>query len=221
METVNQELVSSNSKKTKQLYRMLWRSHFCDSFCLKISEHESLKNASLNVIIPSAQQLHLAYPVLVTPPSQKSIHWSIKSNAQIRRLRSDAYFDAHTGELVNQHSFSQRHIIDRAVGIGIAAHEGQLFGWFNQLLGLLTALGLVFMSIAGFIMWRKPAPKGARILGAPPAMPDAKIGFGFVAIIVIAAILLPLLGASLIIIVAFEKLVLPRWKRAQLWLGAM
>ena len=32
-------------------------------------------------------------------------------------------------------------MLDRIVGIGVAAHEGQLFGWFNQLLGLLTAIG--------------------------------------------------------------------------------
>ena len=89
-------------------------------------------------------------------------------------------------------------MIDRAVGIGVAAHDGQLFGWFNQLLGLLTALGLVAMSVSGVIMWRKRAPEG--VLGAPPVMPEAKIGIGFVVIIVVAAVLLPVLGASLVVI---------------------
>jgi uncharacterized iron-regulated membrane protein len=172
---------------------------------------------SLNMIVAHAQELQLAYPVLVAPPSAKSPEWSAKSNAQNRPLRADAYFSAATGELTKQQNFSQRHIIDRAVGIGVAAHEGQLFGWFNQLLGLLTALGLVAMSVSGFIMWRKRAPEG--FLGAPPVMPEAKIGVGFVAIIFVAAVLLPVLGASLIIVFLLERILFSRWSGARVWLG--
>ncbi|GGY77620.1 membrane protein [Cellvibrio zantedeschiae] len=175
------------------------------------------KAASLNKIVAGAQNLQLAYPVLISPPSAKSPDWSAKSNAQNRPLRADAYFSATSGELTRQQHFSQRHMIDRAVGIGVAAHEGQLFGWLNQLLGLLTAMGLIALSISGFIMWRKRAPQSA--LGAPPAMPEAKIGMGFVIIIFAAAILLPVLGASLIVIFLLEKILFSRWTKARIWLG--
>jgi uncharacterized iron-regulated membrane protein len=172
---------------------------------------------SLNTIVTNTQTLHFVYPVLVSPPSAKSPDWIAKSNAQNRTLRADAFFNAQTGELTNQQDFSQRHVIDRVLGFGVAAHEGQLFGWLNQLLGLLTALGLLVMSIAGFIMWRKRAPEG--VLGAPPAMPEAKIGFGFVTIVLVAAILLPVLGCSLIVIALLEKILIARWAVAQKWLG--
>lgn len=172
---------------------------------------------SLNTIVERAQALQFAYPVLIAPPSSKSPDWSVKSNAQNRPLRADAYFSAETGELKNQQSFAQRHIIDRAVGIGVAAHEGQLFGWFNQLLGLLTAVGLIVMSVSGFVMWRKRAPQG--FLGAPPVMPEAKIGVGFAAIILVAAILLPVLGVSLVVVFLLEKCLFSRWVRARVWLG--
>lgn len=175
------------------------------------------KIVSLNLIVASAQQLQLAYPVLVAPPSQWSPDWSAKSNAQNRPLRVDAYFSAQTGALVNQQTFAQRHTLDRVVGIGVAAHEGQLFGWFNQLLGLFAAIGLVVISISGFIMWRKRAPDG--VLGAPPAMPEAKIGAGFVIIIGVAAVLLPVLGASLIILFLLEFILFSRWAKARVWLG--
>lgn len=173
----------------------------------------------LNTVVENAQKLQFAYPVLIAPPSANSIYWSVKSNAQNRPQRADAMLDASTGEVVSLETFAQRHLIDRITGFGVAAHEGQLFGWLNQLLGLLTALGLVLMSVAGFMMWRKRAPKGAGILGAPPVMPDAKIGLGFVAIILIAAVLLPVIGASLIVIVLVEKLMLSRWQAARVWLG--
>jgi len=172
---------------------------------------------SLNKIVERTQALQFAYPVLISPPSSRSPDWTAKSNAQNRTLRSDAYFSAETGELKKQQDFSQRHIIDRAIGIGVAAHEGQLFGWVNQLLGLLTATGLVVMSLSGFIMWRKRAPEG--ILGAPPVMPEAKIGVGFVIIILAAAVFLPVLGASLLIIFLLERILFSRWDRARVWLG--
>jgi uncharacterized iron-regulated membrane protein len=175
------------------------------------------KIVSLNLIVESAQQLHLVHPVLIAPPSASSPNWSAKSNAQNRPQRADAYFSAQTGKLINYQTFAQRQLLDRVIGIGVAAHEGQLFGWFNQLLGLLTALGLLAISISGFIMWRKRAPEG--VLGAPPAMPEAKIGYGFVAIILLSAILLPVLGASLIVILVLEKLIFSRWASAKQWLG--
>ena len=57
-------------------------------------------------------------------------------------------------------------IIDQIVGVGIAAHEGQLFAPLNQVLGVLTALGLITLCVSAFVMWRRRAPEG--VLGAPP-----------------------------------------------------
>jgi uncharacterized iron-regulated membrane protein len=182
---------------------------------MKSDAHKARVN--LNAIVARAYQLKLAHPVWVAPPSSRTAEWTAKSNTQNRPLRAEAYFSAQTGELINYQHFSQRHVIDRVVGIGVAAHEGQLFGWFNQLLGLLTTLGLIVISISGFIMWRKRAPDG--VLGAPPAVPEAKIGKGFVAIILIAAVLLPLLGISLIVIFLLEKIIFSHWAHARNWLG--
>lgn len=171
----------------------------------------------LNQIVAQAHRLQLAHPVLIAPPSEKSPQWSVKSNAQNRTLRAEAYFDKDTGQQTRYQSFTQRPLTDRIIGIGIAAHEGQLFGWLNQLLGLLTALSLITLCISGFIMWRKRAPNGA--LGAPPPVPDARLSKGFIAIILLAAIVLPVLGASLIVILALEQLVLRKIPRARDWLG--
>lgn len=183
----------------------------------------------LNIIVKNAAQLHFAHPVLIRPPTggsgasaqpwikQSATNWTVSSTTQNRTLNADAELDSYTGELLNKSDFSQKHIIDRAVGIGIAAHEGQLFGWLNQLLGLLTAIGLVMISITGFIMWRKRAP--ANLLGAPPKVPKATLGFGFIAIIGIAAVLLPSLGISLIVLALLELLVLSRFAKVKIWLG--
>jgi len=183
----------------------------------------------LDAILKNAAQLQFAHPVLIRPPTggsgaaaqpwikQSATNWTISSTSQNRTLNADAELDPYTGEILSKNDFSQKHIIDRAVGIGIAAHEGQLFGWLNQLLGLLTAIGLVLISITGFVMWRKRAPNN--LLGAPPKMPDAKLGIGFVLIIGVAALLLPVLGISLIALALMELLVLSRSTRIKTWLG--
>ena len=53
------------------------------------------------------------------------------------------------------------------IGVGIAAHEGQLFGVANQLLGLFTALGLITMCVSAVVMWWRRRPEGSLGLPAP------------------------------------------------------
>ena len=122
-----------------------------------------------------------------------------------------------TGEVARRDTFGQKHIIDQVVGVAIAAHEGQLFAPLNQILGVLTALGLVTLCVSAFVMWRRRAPDG--VLGAPPPIPDARVGAGLAVIIVIAGLLLPVLGASLIALALVERLILRHWQPAQRWLG--
>jgi uncharacterized iron-regulated membrane protein len=183
----------------------------------------------LEAIVKKAEQLQFVHPVLIRPPTgrsgpsaqpwikQSATNWSVSSSAQNRISNTDVELDPYTGALLSKSDFSQKHMIDRIVGVGIAAHEGQLFGWLNQLLGLLTAIGLVLISVTGFVMWRKRAPTDQ--LGAPPKIPDATLGFGFVIIIGIAALLLPMLGISLIALALFEFLVLSRFPMIKIWLG--
>jgi uncharacterized iron-regulated membrane protein len=122
-----------------------------------------------------------------------------------------------TGEVADRNVFGEKHIIDQIVGVGIAAHEGQLFAPLNQALGVLTALGLVTLCVSAFVMWRRRAPEG--MLGAPPPFPDARVGAGLAVIILVAAVLLPVLGASLIVLAVVERAVLSRWPSARRWLG--
>ncbi len=57
-------------------------------------------------------------------------------------------------------NFADKHVVDRIVNTGIAWHEGQLFGWANQLMGLLTAIALAATAIMGVLMWLKRRPEG-------------------------------------------------------------
>ena len=94
------------------------------------------------------EALKLAGPVILTPPTDKQPVWWAKSNAQNRPLREDVALSPATGEVMARNTFGEKHIIDQIVGVGIAAHEGQLFAPLNQILGVLTALGLVTLCVS-------------------------------------------------------------------------
>lgn len=177
----------------------------------------------LNQIVAEARSEHLAFPVIVTPPgapqrfgAKGGPYWTVRSDAQNRPLRVTIKYDAMTGKVLSREGFADKHVIDRVVGYGVAWHEGALFGWVNQLIGLITAVMLIALAITGFLMWRKRKP--ADKLGALLPPQERRIT-RLVPIILLLAALLPLLAASLIVLLVFERLALPRLPRLAAWLG--
>jgi uncharacterized iron-regulated membrane protein len=175
-------------------------------------------------IVAKAKAERLAHPVLVKPPGAPErfgppmpMAWKVKSEAQNRPLNREVIFDAATGNELSRKGFADKHVIDRAVNYGIAWHEGQLFGWINQLAGVLTAVALNVLVISGFLMWRRRKPDDA--LGAPPVAAVPPKMRGVVMIIGVMALLLPLLAASLIALWLFDRLLLPRLPALAMWLG--
>lgn len=173
--------------------------------------------APLDRMVPTVAALRLPPPVLISPPGRKQGGWTAKSDTPNRPQRVDLNLDTETGAVTRRTDFNQRHWIDRVVGTGVAAHEGQLFGWFNQALGVFTALGLVTLSISAAVMWWKRRPDGA--LGAPQALSERRVGAGLAVVTVLLAVYLPLLGASLIVVLLLERLVLSRIPLVAAWLG--
>jgi uncharacterized iron-regulated membrane protein len=171
-------------------------------------------------LLASAAALQFSPPVMLAQVANDPAKWKVTSDNQNRMLRDSAWLDASSGEVVRREDFSQLPLLDRLVGIGVSAHEGQLFGWFNQLLGVVTAGGLVLMCVSGFVMWRKRKPGSS--LGAPPALAaTANVAAGKVvtAITLLLALLLPVLGLSLIALALIEWLLLRRSAPLRAWLG--
>jgi uncharacterized iron-regulated membrane protein len=174
--------------------------------------------AVIDRIMATVSPLHLAYPVLISRPRKMGEPWTAKSDAQNRTLRVDLELNPATGAIVKRENFNQRQWIDRAVGIGVAAHEGQLFGLPNQLLGALTAMGLILLSISSVVLWWRRRPEN--VLGAPPILPlNQKLSATFIAMVVVLAVCLPLLGLSIIAVRLVEILLLRRSLAARQRLG--
>lgn len=172
---------------------------------------------AIDRIVETVGPLDLAPPVLISPPAKGAPDWTAKSDAQNRPLRVNLVLDGSTGAVLKRENFKDRHPIDQIVGIGIAAHEGQLFGWPNQLLGVLTALGLILLSVSSVIMWRRRRPQG--VLGAPEPIRNPGFSFGLGVLIILLVIYQPLFGASMILVKLIERLLLGRIPAVRDWLG--
>ncbi len=173
--------------------------------------------APLDLMVPAVTALQLSPPVLISPPGGKQGRWTGKSDTPNRPQRVDLTLDARTGRIVTRTDFAQRHWIDRIIGTGVAAHEGQLFGWINQALGVVTALGLVTLSGSALVLWWRRRPEGQ--LGAPQALTERRVGGGLLVAAGLLCLYLPLLTLSAIIVALLEGLVLRRIPGLADWLG--
>ena len=173
--------------------------------------------SAVDRIIPVVQPLGMAHPITIAPPSGESKAWAVKSMTANRPLRENLSIDADSGTVLSREGFRQKHWIDQAVSIGIAAHEGALFGWPNQLLGLATVLGLLLICCSGVILWWRRREQGT--LGAPPALLSPRASLALLVIVVLLGIYLPLFGTSLIIVLLIEFLLLRRIPAIRNWLG--
>jgi uncharacterized iron-regulated membrane protein len=173
--------------------------------------------AAMDKMITTVAPLQLEFPVLISPPMQRNGTWTAKSDTQNRTHRVNLILDPATGAVVQRVNFSQHPWVDRLVGAGVAAHEGHLFGWLNQIVSLFTALGLILISISAVILWWRRRPEG--ILGAPIPLGRPRFTYGFAALMIMLGVYLPLFGLSLLFVAIIERCILRRLPRAQQWLG--
>jgi uncharacterized iron-regulated membrane protein len=167
----------------------------------------------LSTFVGKAAAERMAFPVLVLPPHAPQAFgpptgdvWTVKSASQNRPLTREVTYDPVTGGQAGRSGFADQHLVDRVVNTGVAWHEGQLFGVANQIVGLLTAVALIGVSGLGVLMWLRRRSPGT--LGAAPRNGDPRLGW-VAAPLVILGILLPLFGASVLVIglveLAFAK----------------
>ncbi|MEQ1814404.1 MAG: PepSY domain-containing protein [Candidatus Nitrotoga sp.] len=182
--------------------------------------------SALDRLIVTVQPLNLPTPVMFSPPSKKlpvwaggsPTDWTARSETQNRPLRVNLVLDASTGVIKSTKKFADKPLLDRIIGYGIAIHEGQLFGWFNQALGVFTALGLLLIIVSSVVLWWRRRLPGT--IGAPnPDQAAPRFAYGLIGIITILGILLPFLGITMILVLLIERWVLRHIPSARNFLG--
>ena len=172
---------------------------------------------SVDRIVATLTPLQLPHPVVIAPPSRGATDWTAKSMTPNRPQRVNLVLNGATGAIVSRDGFQERHLIDKIISIGIAAHEGQLFGWTNQALGLITAIGLVLLCVSGLVLWWRRRDQG--VLGAPKVLLNPRVSWGLITLVVLLGSYLPLFGTSLLLVLLIEWSVLRRVPGVRHWLG--
>jgi uncharacterized iron-regulated membrane protein len=172
---------------------------------------------ALDKVVPVATRLHPPRPVWISPPSPGAHNWTISSQTQNRPLRVTYKIDADAGAVIGTEDFADENVVDKTVNVAIATHEGQLFGRINQAILLLTAIGLLLVSISATVMWWRRRPADA--LGAPLPAARPRFSAPLGAAIAALALLLPLFGISLLLAMVIERALVPHLPAVQRWLG--
>jgi uncharacterized iron-regulated membrane protein len=153
-------------------------------------------------IISRIAPMDLEPPVRLYLPNERQPNWKVRAETQNRPKVREFELNPLTGDLVHENRFADKTTLDKAIHIGIAAHEGQLFGLANQLLGLFTALSLIAICVSAIVMWWRRRPDGS--MGVPaPKVPEFRITPLMWVAIVLLGILLPVLGLSLVLLWIF------------------
>lgn len=113
------------------------------------------------------------------------------------------HIDRYSGAVLGEVAFRDYGIVAKAVELGVALHMGNYFGLANQIVMLLTCIAIIFLVVTGLVMWWRRRPAGG--LGAPRTL--APLTLRNAALIIAAlALLFPLAGASLVIVLSLDAL---------------
>ncbi len=106
------------------------------------------------------------------------------------------HIDRYTGKVLADVGYDDYSLLAKAMAVGIPLHMG-LWGRTNLVINIVLCLGIIFVCIAGIVMWwqRKPANRSFH-LGAPSSR--SKKRGALVLIPVLCGLFVPLLGLTLL-----------------------
>lgn len=116
------------------------------------------------------------------------------------------HIDQYTGKILATVAYADYSLAGKSMAVGISLHEGQM-GLWNVVLNITFCLLMIFVAISGAVMWWKRRPVGAGRLAAPPAA-DTPLKGGMVLIAILLSMGFPMLGFTLIAVLALDVLVL-------------
>jgi uncharacterized iron-regulated membrane protein len=170
---------------------------------------------SLEDVTYIAENKQVNKPYTISMPQGEKGVYTIASSHTRPGDNTTIHVDQYSGAILSDVRFSDYGIMAKGITMGIALHEGRLFGLANQILGLITCLGLIGLIISSFIMWKKRKPEGT--LGAPAKPKDKKVTRAVFIIMIVMGILMPLVGISIVVVYLLDRFILSKIKPIQSW----
>ncbi|MBX3015080.1 MAG: PepSY domain-containing protein [Caldilineaceae bacterium] len=119
------------------------------------------------------------------------------------------HLDQYTGKKLADIGWQDYSLIAKGMAAGIALHQGDM-GWWNLLLNTLFCLAILLISVSGVVMWWLRRPKRSLRLAAPPMPSNMPLWKGAVVIMLLISLAFPLVGITLLTVLALDLLILSR-----------
>lgn len=120
--------------------------------------------------------------------------------------RAYLHLDQYSGRVLADVRYDDFGLMGKFFLWGIIAHEGQLFGLLNQILGTLACAGVFVIAASGLALWWQRRPAGKIAAPQSTASLPRAVFLGTLAM----ALLLPLLAGSLVALLLFDRLLSSR-----------
>ncbi|MFN7102890.1 MAG: PepSY-associated TM helix domain-containing protein [Pseudorhizobium sp.] len=112
------------------------------------------------------------------------------------------HLDQYSGEPLIDMRFKDYGPLGKGLEWGINVHMGQEFGLANQIVLAVACAAIVLLALSAGVMWWKRRPAGS--LGVPPLPSDRRVFRGLLAILILGGLVFPLVGLSLIVMLALD-----------------
>jgi len=125
------------------------------------------------------------------------------------------HVDRYSGKILADVRYQDYSLMGKSMAIGIPFHMG-LMGTWNFVLNLVFCLSVIFVCVSGVVMWVKRRPRRAGRLAAPPMPAELPVWKGAVLIGLFTAMAFPLVGLTLLAVLAIDLLLIsniPAMKR--------
>ncbi|WP_131862489.1 PepSY-associated TM helix domain-containing protein [Crenobacter luteus] len=163
---------------------------------------------SLDAVVAIARARGLPAGYSVALPRGATGVYTVSANTDDPREQVTLHIDQYSGRVLSDIRWADYGAVARTVEVGIALHEGKLFGLANQLVMLFACLAAILLTVSGVVMWWKRRPAGR--LGAPTTPDGQPIWRTGVAFLAVASLLFPAVGVSTLAVLAFDRLLLAR-----------
>jgi uncharacterized iron-regulated membrane protein len=200
--------------KTKEIADVPWAA---ENLEVPVSALEGYTPVSINDVVSIADRegIDPSYTVYI-PGDEKGV-FTLSAFPAKAQNEVTMHLDQYSGAVLADYRFDHYGIGGKIVAMGITLHTGTQFGFINQLISLFICLGIILVVVSGFYLWLKRKPK--KEMGAPKAPSILKMKL-FLLLMIVLGILFPLVGASLIVILLLDWLVIKRIPDLNKFLGA-
>lgn len=127
------------------------------------------------------------------------------------------HVDRFGGAVRSTYGYADYPALAKVVTQGILSARRAPFGTVTMALSTMFCLAVIFMCLTGPLMWWRHRPRGGERLGAPrgrlPVRTTPLLAVG----LCVLAVLLPLFGASLVLVLILDRLVLRRIPATRRW----